>query len=184
MNLSFIRTKRLAHQVGVLDRYIEEVLLSRGTVMSHGTLDEVTRVVEFVRVDFLPLVRAPPSTQARTFISDASGEVAIGLLSLCDDGNHGVEVVVETGIVVHGERVTGTLDYLVGVGVVEGEVAFVLTLDETGGQREIVETAVHLTLMEGRGDAHRAIGLDAGRPETIAEVDTGKGNLLNGIRKT
>ena len=92
--------------------------------------------------------------------------------------------MVEAGIVVHGKRVTGALDHLVWIGVVEGEVAFVLTLDEAGGKREIVETAVHLALMEGRGDAHRAVGLDAGRPKTVAEVDTGEGNLLDGIRKT
>ena len=42
VNLSLAGTKGLAHQVGVLDGHIEEILLSRGTVMGHGTLDEVT----------------------------------------------------------------------------------------------------------------------------------------------
>ena len=54
-----------------------------------------------------------------------------------------------------------------------------LTLDETGGQGKVVETAIHLALMEGGGDADRAIDLYAGRPETVAEVYLSERHLLN-----
>ena len=47
------------------------------------------------------------------------------------------------------QRIRGTFDDLVGVGIVEGEITAMLTLDETSGNREVVETAIHLTLMKG-----------------------------------
>ena len=122
---------------------------------------------------------APPATQARTFISHTGRQIAVGLLRLGDDVDHGVEIVVELRIVVDGQRVAGSLDHLVGVGIIEREVAAMLTLDQSGSNREVVETAVHLALMEGGGDRDRAVDLDAGRPETIVQVHLGEGHLLN-----
>ena len=118
-------------------------------IVGYGTLDEMAGVIEFVGVDLLPLVAAPPAAQARTFISNTGGQVAVGLLSLGDDVDDGVEIMVQFGIVVHGQTVRGTLDDLVGVGIVEREVTLVFSLDESSGQCEVVEAAVHLTLVEG-----------------------------------
>ena len=88
MNLTLVRSEGLANQVGIFDSHIQECLLACSTIVGNGTLDEVTRVVEFVRVNLLPLVCAPPSAQARTFISNTRSKIAIGLLSLGDDVNH------------------------------------------------------------------------------------------------
>ena len=66
----------------------EEGLLASSTIVSNGTLDEMTRVVELVRVDLLPLMSTPPTAQARTFISNARRQIAVGLLSLGNDVNH------------------------------------------------------------------------------------------------
>ena len=85
VNLSFVGAKGLAHQIGILDGHIQKVPLARSTIVGHSTLDEMSAIVELVRVDLLPLVGAPPTAQARTFISDACGQIAIRLLSLCDD---------------------------------------------------------------------------------------------------
>ena len=158
--LSLVGTEGLAYEVGILDGDIEEGLLARSAVMGHGTLDEVAGIVELVGVDFLPLMRAPPSAQARTFISDTGGEVSIWLLCLCDDVDHGIEIMVEPCVVVYGQGVRCTFDDLVGVGIVKREITLMLTFDESGGQGEIVETAVHLTLMEGRRDEYGAVDLD------------------------
>ena len=122
---------------------------------------------------------APPSAQARTFISHACGQVSVWLLSLGDEVNHGVEVMVELFVVVYGERVAGTLDDLVRIGIVEREVALVLALDESGSQRKVVETSVHFTLVEGRRDAHRTIHLDAGSPETVVQMYLRERHLLD-----
>ena len=91
--------------------------------------------------------------------------------------------MVELRIVVDGQRVGGSLDHLVGVGIVEREVAAMLTLDQSGGNREVVETAVHLALMEGGGNRNRAVDLDAGRPETIVQVHLREGHFLNRSRR-
>ena len=125
----------------------------------------------------------PPATQARTFINDTGSQVTVGLLSLCDDVDDGVEVVVECGIVVNGERVTGSLNHLIGIGVVEGEVAPMLSLDKAGSYGEVVEASVHLALMEGGRDADRTVDLDAGHPEVVVEVYLCKGHLLNGSHR-
>ena len=42
MNLSFVRTKHLADKVGILDGYVEQRTLARGTIMRNGSLVEVT----------------------------------------------------------------------------------------------------------------------------------------------
>ena len=92
---------------------------------------------------------APPATQARTFISHTGRQIAVGLLRLGNDVNDGVEIVIEIGVVMDSQRIRGSFDDLVGVGIVEGEITTMLTLDEPGGNREVVETAIHLTLMKG-----------------------------------
>ena len=45
MDLSFVRSERLAHQVGILDGHVEEIALSCGTVMCYGTLYQVAGIV-------------------------------------------------------------------------------------------------------------------------------------------
>ena len=122
---------------------------------------------------------APPATQARTFISHTGRQIAVGLLRLSNDVNDGVEIVVEFGIVMDSQRIRGSFDDLVRVGIVEGEVTSMLTLDEPGGNRKVVETTIHLALMEGRRDRDRTIDLYTRRPETVVQVYLGEGHLLN-----
>ena len=56
VNLSLVGAEGLADKIGILDGHIEEGLLACGTIMSYGTLDEVTGVIKFMRVDLFPLV--------------------------------------------------------------------------------------------------------------------------------
>ena len=122
---------------------------------------------------------APPSTQARTFVSHAGSKIAVRLLSLGDDVNHRVEIVVEFGIVMNSQRIAGTLDDLIRIGIVEREITLVFAFDKTCSNGKVVETTINLTLVEGRRYAHRTIYLDTWRPETIVEVDLCKAHLLN-----
>ena len=103
VNLSFIRTESLAHEVGVLDGHVEEGLLASSAIVGYGTLDEMTGVIELVRVDLFPFVGAPPTAQARTFISNTGCQVPIGLLSLGDNVDDGVEIMIQFGVIMDGE---------------------------------------------------------------------------------
>ena len=88
MNLPLVRTESLAHEIRILNGHVEEGLLTRSTIVGNGALDEMTRVVEFMRIDLLPLMGTPPTAQARTFICNTSCQVAIRFLSLGNDINH------------------------------------------------------------------------------------------------
>ena len=103
VNLSLVRTESLANKVGVLDGYVEEGLLACSAIVGYGTLDEMAGVIELVRVDLLPLVGAPPTAQARTFISNTGCQVPIGLLSLGDNVDDGVEIMIQFGVIMDGE---------------------------------------------------------------------------------
>ena len=95
---------------------------------------------------------------------------------------HGVEIMVEPGIVVHGQRIACPLYHLVGIGVVEREVAAVLALHETGRNGEIVKPTVLLAFAEGGGNGHRAVDLYAWAPKDVVQMDGRKGYLDNGGR--
>ena len=53
------------------------------------------------------------------------------------------------------------------------------TLNQPGGDGEVIETPLHLALMEGRGDTDGTIHLYAGTPEHIVKVYLRKRHLLN-----
>ena len=148
--------------------------------MGDGSFVEMARVVEFVAVDLLPTTGAPPTRQTGAAVGDAGSQVAIFLLGCSDDGDDTVEVMVELGIVVCSERIGRTLDDLVGIGVVEREVAAMLTLLQSTGNGEVVEATIDFALMESRRDADDAIGLDAWSPKSIINMYLREGNLLDG----
>ena len=119
MNLSFIRAEGLAYEIGILNGDIQKGFLACGTIVGDGTLNEMARVIEFMRVYLLPSVAAPPSAQSRTFVGHTRSQIAVRLLSLGNDVNNRVEIVIELGIIVHSERIAGTLDNLIGIGIIE-----------------------------------------------------------------
>ena len=94
MYLTFIGSEGLTHQVSILDGYVEEGLLASGTVVGHGTLDEMSTVIQFVGVDFFPFVCTPPSAETRTFVGDAGGEITVRFLCQGDKVDDGVEILV------------------------------------------------------------------------------------------
>ena len=57
--------------------------------------------------------------------------------------------MVQFLVIMYSERVTGSLDNLIRIGIVEREVALVLTLDKTSCKRKVIKSSVYLTLMEG-----------------------------------
>ena len=177
MYLSVGRAEGVADQVGIAYGHVEQGTFARGAVVSYGSLDEVSAVVEFVAVDLLPPVRAPPPAQACAAVGYTGGQVSVVLLCRryqCDDA---VQVVVQSGIVVCCQRVGGSLYDLVWVGIVEREVAPVLALLEPTGDGEVVKPAVDLALVQCRRYGYGAVGLDAWCPEAVLEVYLRKGDF-------
>ena len=138
-----------------------------------------------MRVDALPSVGPPPSTQACAFVGHAGGEVAVVFLCQADEVDDGVEILVEFLVIVYGKRIGCALDDLVGVGVIKREIATMLFHGGShpavvlGSKGEIVKPPVLLTFTKCGRDADCAIGLYAGCPEIISQVHLCERHLLN-----
>ncbi len=146
--LAFAIAERLAHKVGVLDSHIEKRLLPCGEIVGHGSLIKVAAVVELMAVDFFPAVSAPPSRKALALVGDTSGEIAVRLLGSSNEIDHTVEIVVELGVILHGERIRGALDNLIRVGVVKRKITLVLAFHQSAGNGKIVKAPVFFTFFE------------------------------------
>ena len=125
-------------------------------------------------VDFLPTVCPPPTRKTGTAVGHTSSQVTVGFLCggyQCDDT---VQIDIQPCIVFYGQRVRCSFDDFIRVGVVERKVAPVLAFFQSACDGEVVETAVLLTLPEGRGNGHRAVRLDARRPERVLDTYLGE----------
>ena len=105
MYLSLAVAEGLADEIGILDSHIEERTFPGGEVMRHGSLVEMTAVVEFVAVDLLPAVGAPPSGETRAFVGDSRGQIAVRFLRGSYKVNHAVEIIVELLVIFHSEGI-------------------------------------------------------------------------------
>ncbi len=105
MLLPLVGTEDLAYEVGVLYGHVEKRALARGEIVGHGGFIQMTAVVQFVAVDFLPSVRTPPSRKPGTLVGHACSQIAVRFLRGGDKGNHTVEICVKVGIILHGQRI-------------------------------------------------------------------------------
>ena len=168
--------------VGVLDRDIEERPLAGRLVMGNGRFVHVARVVEFVAmVEFLPTLVAKPLFQVLRVVGSACVEIAVVLLGPGDRGDQIVDVLVQLGVGFHGQGIRGAFGDLVRIGVVEREPSTMFSLDQPGGELEVIHPAVLLALAEGVGDRDLAIRFDARGPEWPGQFDVGKRHRPHGI---
>ena len=103
MDLPFIGTKCLAHQIGILDSHIQQRAFASRFIVGDRSLVEVPAVIQLMAVDFLPSVCSPPSGQAGALVGDASGQIAIRLLRLGNDMNHAVKVMIQFFIIMRSQ---------------------------------------------------------------------------------
>src|ERR1017187_1808736 len=114
-------------------------------------------------------------------IDGAGGvEVAVRLLRRGDLLDQSIDVGVELGIWMNAEGVGGALDHFVDVSVVEGirrifVVVERLARKRLGGADEIIDASGLLIFLKGERDGDGAVGLDAGRPESVVDMDGGEG---------
>src|SRR5262252_1167900 len=84
------------------------------------------------------------------------------------------------------ERIRSAFQHFVRIGVVEGVAGRALVLESLaserrGGALEIIDALRLLTLLEGKGNGHRPIDLDARRPEDVVEMDGGERHRFDRI---
>jgi hypothetical protein len=153
-----------------------------------GCFEEVAEVVKFVAVVSLelPACLAGPGVGVLRVDRSRRVQVTIGLLRGGDLRDEVVDVRLEFRVGVHGERVGGALDHLVGIGVVEGVARRLRVRERLAAQRgrgadEVVDAAREFALLEREGDADQPVGLDLRRPELVVEVDGREGHRLHGV---
>ena len=148
MLLSFARPEHLADQVCVPDGHVQQAVFARGQKVGHRRFIQVSAVIEFVAVDFLPAAFAPPTRETLATVGDAGGQVTVRFLSRryqCDDA---VQVGVQSLVVFHRQRIGSTLYDFIGVGVVEREISPMLSLHQPARNGEVVKASVLLAFLE------------------------------------
>ena len=177
MELGGAKAERARDEVGAADGDVEERTLARDLIVGDRGLVHVADVVELVAV-----VAAAPAGWAHHAVLDvavlvgavveaerAGGvEVTVGLLRAGDVGDEVVEVLLELGVRMRGERVGRALDDLVHVGVVERDAAEAMPF-APAGRLEIVDAARLLALAEVGLHRHDAVRLEARQPEARAD---------------
>ena len=107
-------------------------------------------------------------------------EVTVGLLGRRDLGDDPVEIAVELRVGMDHQRIRGAFDRFIDVRIVIA-LALVLGLQQAAGDGEVVDPPRLLALLEDGRDGDPAVGLDARRPEAVADLDGGERNGRDGV---
>ena len=178
----------LAQEIGLLERDVEQIGFAGGLVMGGGGLEQMARVVKFVTESGVvhPPVGAGPGM--RMFgINGAGGvKIAVRFLRGGQQGDERVEVGRHFGVGVNRQRIGSAFEDLVRIGVVERKSRRFAVLDvfaaQHGGRAfEIVHAPGRLALSKSIGNGDGAVGFEAGRPESIVQVNGGERRGLDGV---
>src|SRR5215470_12879309 len=181
-------TESLSEEVSGLERNVQQRAFARGLIMSHGGLVEMSQVIKLVAVHLLqhPTLRSGPSVRAGGIYRARGVKVAVRLLGRADLRNQSVEISLQLGVGMNTERIRGAFEHFVRIGVVEGVAGRALVLERLaserrGGALEIIDALRLFALLEGKGNGHRPIDLDARRPEDVVEMDGGERHRFDRI---
>ena len=107
--------------VGVAYGDVKEVAASRGLIVCDGSLYHMSEVIELVAeiLFFRPPLVASPLMRMLRVLCSGSIEITVGLLRTADDRDHAVDIVSQFGVGIGLENIAGSLNGLVGIGVVE-----------------------------------------------------------------
>ena len=190
IHLPLPKSDLAADTVGIADGDVEEVALARGLIVGNGTFEHVAKVVELMaqHLDLLPALGAMPLVRVLGVHGPGGVEVTVGLLSALHNLEHRIDIGHKTLVGIGLQRITGTFDGLIDIGVVEREtfhldVFGVLACQLTRSNLEIAVTARLLTLRKSQGDGHLAAGLKALSPETVTHLDLGKWHRRDGVTR-
>ena len=173
--LTWIRSNLAADTIGIAAGDVEELRRTCGLPVGNGSFHHVAEVIELVRKVFLlrPARASCPVMWVVGILRACSVEVAVGLLSGSDDVEHRVYVRLQLLVGIGLQDVAGTLNGLVGVGVVE-RIAHAAHLEHLRRVFQVCScilkvlvAAFALALREGEGDGDGARGFQAFAPERI-----------------
>ena len=176
--LPFIRSEYLTNQIGILDCHIQQCPFSGCPIMSDSRFVEMSAVVQFVAVDLFPAGTAPPTRQTRTFIGNTGRQVTVRFLCCRYDGNHTVEIMIQFRIILYGQRIRSSFDYLVRIGIIKREITLMFSLDHACSQGKVVESAILLAFLESRRNGNRPVCFYTRRPELIVNMYLSKRYFL------
>ena len=189
-HLSGIGAHLPAGHIGIAAGDVEEFALAGSLPVGHRSLHHVAEVVQFVREVLLlhPAAVASPVVRVGGILRAGGVEVAVGLLRTADDVDDGVAVGLQLLIGISLQNVGGTLQSLVGVGIVE-RVAHAVDLERlrrvgevSGGIVEVLVAALALALRKGEGYGGVTAGLQALSPERAwSNLHGGEGYGGNGV---
>ena len=173
--LQLVGAEDVVHQVGVLDRRVEQGAVAGRLPVGDGGLVEVAGIVKFVLMgDVGPAVALAAQNLRPAAVEGGAGgvEVAVVLLRGGDAFVELVAVVAQLRVRLVGQRVGGALDHLVDVAVVVERPAVGRPL-HAGGGVEVFEAAGLVALLEGVAD-RVAVGVQPRLPKPLADVDGGE----------
>ena len=135
MLLSFIRTKDLTYQVGILDSHIKEITLPCCTIMSNGSFIQMTAIIKFMTINLFPTTLSPPTGKAIAFISNTSGKIAI-------------RISIQRFIIFHSQRIRGSFYNLIRISIIKRKVTAMFSLHQTTGYGEVIKASILLTFLK------------------------------------
>ena len=171
MFLPFIGAKHLTNKVGVFDSDIEQGTFACCAIVGNRSFVQMTAIIKFVAVDFLPTMRSPPAGKAVTLISYACSEVSVRFLGSGNKIYDTVQISIQCFIILHSQRVGSSFYYLIRIGIVKREITTVFTFHQSSGNGKIIEASVLLTFFKCRRNGDGAIGFNTRSPEVIVQVD-------------
>ena len=188
--LSGVRAYLAANAVGIAAGNVEELRGARCLPVGDSGFHHVAEVVELVREVFFlrPACAAGPVMRLVRVLRACGVEVAIGFLCRSDNVEHRVYIGLQLLVGIGLKNVRGTLDGLVGVGVVK-RVADALHLEhlrgvfQVGGSiLKVLVTAFALALRERQRDGDGARSFEALAPERFfCHLDLRERHGRNGI---
>ena len=171
------------YTVCIFYRHVKEITLARSLVVSAGSLKQVSEVVELMAqfLHFLPTFCASPFVWLGWRLRSCSEQVAVRLLTACDDGYHAVNVCVKPasficGVRISLQQVARALYGLVRVGVVKRECPCRVGELQGGvgkvtcGIYEVIVASCLLTLTECQRYRYVTAGVETRTPERVAQL--------------
>src|SRR5574344_1721613 len=99
MYLSFARSESLTNKVCILYSYVKQHPLACRLIMCHRSCIQRTAVIQFMRIDSIPSVCAPPSAKSCALVGHTSCQISIFFLSFGYDIYHAVKIMIQSRII-------------------------------------------------------------------------------------
>ena len=162
-----------ANAVGIADSDIQEVALSSGLVVSDGTFDHVSQVVELVAqlLHLFPAFAACPLVRMLGVHGAGGVQVAVGFLCSSHYHQYAVDVLFQFLVWIGLQQITGSFDGFVYVSIVKREASHFIVLAGMGSHFKVLVAAVFFAFAESQWDGYFTACFQALSPKGIRHFD-------------